>query len=146
MSVRCFFPHSNLSQTTVVSAQDKSQRASHEIFSKLISTLSALVHLDCESPKIPFFGGSWYVCCAIRAFRHNPSPFKVKGRITICRFHDSFASKFHVYFVKRTPLFMIILVFPLVRQKLRRKASVGPLPPLKCTVNINSLHFNVLAF
>jgi hypothetical protein len=47
MPVCRFFTYSDLSQTTVVSAQDKSQRASHEIFSKLVSTLSALIHLDC---------------------------------------------------------------------------------------------------
>jgi hypothetical protein len=116
------------------------------MFSKLISTLSALIHLDGESPKVPFFCGSGHVRFAIRTFRHNPSPFKVKGRITIYHFHDGFASKFHVHFVKRTPLFVTILVSLLVRQKLRRKDSVGPLPRLKCTVNINSLHFNVLAF
>jgi hypothetical protein len=59
--VRRFFPPSNPSQTTVVSAQNKSQHASHEIFSKLISTFSALEHLDYESPKVPFFCGSWRV-------------------------------------------------------------------------------------
>lgn len=58
MPICRFFAHFNLSQTTVVRAQNKSQRASHEIFSKLISTLSALIHLDCESPKVPCFCGS----------------------------------------------------------------------------------------
>ncbi len=125
--VRRFFPRSDFSQTTVVCAQDKSQRASHEIFSKLISTFGAFIHLDCESPKVPFFCGSWRVRCAIRTFRHNSSPFRVMGKIAIYHFHDTFASKFHVYLVKRTPLFMTILVFLLIRQKLRREVSGGPL-------------------
>jgi hypothetical protein len=94
--VRRFFPHSNLSQTTVVSAQDKSQRASHEIFSKLISTLSALIHLDSEPPKVPFFCGSWRVRFAVRTFWHNLPPFKVRGKITIYHFHNAFASKSHL--------------------------------------------------
>jgi hypothetical protein len=81
--VRRFFPHSNLSQTAVVRAQDKAQRAFHEIFSKLVSTFSALVHLDCESPKVPFFGGSGRVRCAIRTFWHNFPLFKVVDKITI---------------------------------------------------------------
>jgi len=91
-----FFPHSDLSQTTVVCAQDKSQRASHEIFSKLVSTFSTLVHLDCELPKVPCFCGSWYVCCAIRTFWHDLPPFKVIDKITIYHFHNFFAGKPYV--------------------------------------------------
>ena len=82
-------------------AQDKSQRVSHEIFSKLVSTFSALVHLDCELPKVPCFCGSRRVCCAIRTFWHNLPPFKVMGKITIYHFHDAFASKSHVPLAKR---------------------------------------------
>ena len=76
-------------------AQDKSQRASHEIFSKLISTFSAFIHLDCESPKVPLFCGSWHVRFTIRTLWHKLPPFKVIGKITIYHFHDAFASKSH---------------------------------------------------
>jgi len=99
--VRRFFPHSNLSQTTIVRAQDKSQRAFHEIFSKLVSTFSALVHLDCESPEVPCFCGSWRVRCAIRRFWHNLPPFKVIGKITIYHFYGAFASKSHLLLAVR---------------------------------------------
>lgn len=71
MSVRRFFARSDLSQTAAVSAQNKSQLISHEISSELISTLGALVHLDCESPKIPCLCDSWYVRFAIRTFWHD---------------------------------------------------------------------------
>ena len=82
MSVRCFFCHSYLSQTTVVRAQHKLQRAFLEIFSKLISTFSAFVHLDFESAKVPFFIGHLCVRCAIRTFWHNFPPSLVIGTIT----------------------------------------------------------------
>jgi hypothetical protein len=91
--VRRFFPHSNLSQTTIVSAQNKSQRASHEIFSKLVSTLRALIHLDCKSPKVPLFHASRHVRFAIRTSWHNLPPFKVIDSITIYHFHYAFTSK-----------------------------------------------------
>jgi len=83
MPVRCFFAHSYLSQTTVVRAQHKLQRAFLEIFSKLISTFSAFVHFDFESPKLPFFIGPLRVRYAIRTFWHNFPPSRVIGTITI---------------------------------------------------------------
>jgi hypothetical protein len=83
MSVRCFFCRSDLSQTTVVRAQHKSQRIFFEIFSKLVSAFSAFVHLDSESPKVPFFIGTLRVRCTIRTFRHNFPPSRVIGKITI---------------------------------------------------------------
>ena len=94
--VRRFFPHFDLSKSTVVSAQNKSQRASHEIFSKLISAFSAFVHFDFESPKVPFFIGSLCVRFAVRTFWHNLPPFKVMGKITIYHFYGAFASKSHL--------------------------------------------------
>jgi hypothetical protein len=69
MPIRCFFAHSDLSQATVVCAQDKFQSVFFEVFSKLISTFSAFVHLDPESSKVPFLIGYLHVCCTIRAFR-----------------------------------------------------------------------------
>ena len=84
-----------------MSAQDKSQRAFQEIFSKLVSTFSALVHLDCELPKVPCLCGSWYVCCAIRTFWHDFPLFKVIGKITIYHFHGTFASKSHALLAMR---------------------------------------------
>ncbi len=100
MPVCRFFAHSNLSQTTVVCAQNKSQRASHEIFSELVSAFSALIHLDCESPKGPCFCGPWYVSCTIRAFWHDLPPFKIIGEITIYHFNKAFASKSQLQLAK----------------------------------------------
>jgi len=83
MPVLGFFCRSNLSQTTVVCAQHKLQRAFLEILSKLISTFSALIHLDPEPAKSPFFIGPLRVRCAIRTFWHNFLPSRVIGTITI---------------------------------------------------------------
>ena len=110
MPVRRFFSRSDFSQTTVVSTQNKSQRASHEIFSKLISTLSALIHLDCESPKVPCFCGSWYVRCAIRTLWHSFPPFKVVDKITIYHFHNAFASKSHLLLTMRAHCHRILAI------------------------------------
>jgi len=110
MPVRRFFPHSDLSQTTVVRTQNKSQRASHEIFSKLISTFSALIHLDCESPKVPCFCGFWRVCFAIWTLWHNFPLFKVIGKITIYHFHGIFASKSHVLLAMRAHCHRILAI------------------------------------
>jgi hypothetical protein len=81
--VRGFFCRSNLSQTTVVCAQHKLQRAFLEIFSKLISTFSALVHLDPEPAKGPFFIRPVLVRCTIRTSWHNFLPSRIIGTITI---------------------------------------------------------------
>jgi len=89
VSVHRFFPYSDFSQATVVRAQNKSQRASHVIFSKLISTFSALVHLDCESPKVPCFCGSWRVRCVIRTLWHNFPLLEVIRKIAIYDFDRS---------------------------------------------------------
>ena len=78
--------------------QHKSQGAFLEIFSKLISTFSAFVHFDFESPKFPFFVGSLRVRCTIRAFWHDFPPSSVIGKIVIYRFRDTFASNFIVLF------------------------------------------------
>ena len=89
MSVRCFFAHSDLSQATVVCAQNEFQSVFFEVFSKLIPAFGAFIHLDSESSKVPFFIGSLHVCCAIRTFRQNFPPFRVIGRIpNIYHFHD----------------------------------------------------------
>jgi hypothetical protein len=93
-----------------VRAQNKSQRASHEIFSKLISTFGALVHLYCESAKVPFFCGPWYVKCAIRAFWHNLPPFKVIGKITIYHFHNAFAGKSDLLLAMRAHCHRILAI------------------------------------
>jgi hypothetical protein len=98
--VRRFFPHFNLSQSTIVSAQNKSQRASHEIFSKLISSFSAFVPLDSESSIIQFFYGPLRVRFAIRTFWHNFPPFRVLCKITIYIMHTFFASKLRVLLAK----------------------------------------------
>jgi hypothetical protein len=88
--VRCFFCHSDLSQATVVCAQNKLQRVFLEVFSKLISTFSALIHLDPESSKVPFLIGSLHVRCAIRTFRQNSAPLRVIGKIpNIYHFHNT---------------------------------------------------------
>jgi hypothetical protein len=69
--VRCFFAHSDSSQTPVVGAQHKFQCISHEVFPELISTFGAFVHLDSELPKVPFFIGLLRVRFAIRTFWHH---------------------------------------------------------------------------
>jgi hypothetical protein len=98
MPVHGFFCRSNLSQTTVVCAQHKLHRVFLEVFSKLVSTFSAFVHLDSESPKGPFFIGSLCVRCAIRTFWHEFPTSSVIGKIAIYRFRDTFASNFIVLF------------------------------------------------
>ena len=63
--VRGFFPHSNLCQTNVVNAQNESQRAFHEIFSKLVSTFSVTLPARVRNkPPLPehlrHAGGPWF--------------------------------------------------------------------------------------
>jgi hypothetical protein len=98
LSVRCFFAHSDLSQATVVCAQNKFQSVFFEVFSKLISTFSAFVHLDSESSKVPFFIGYLHVCCAVRTFRQNFPPSRAIGRIpNIYNFPDTSPVNFTCY-------------------------------------------------
>jgi hypothetical protein len=74
------------------------------------STFSALVHLDCESPKVPCYCGSWRVRRAIRTFWHNLPPFKVIGKITIYHFHNAFASKSQVLLAMRARCHRILAI------------------------------------
>jgi len=110
MPIRRFFPHSDLSQTTVVRAQHKLQGASLEMFSELISTFSAFVHSYFESAKVPFFCGSGRVRCAIRTFWHSFPLFEVIGEITIYHFHGTFASKSHLLLAMRARCHRILAI------------------------------------
>jgi len=111
MSVLGFFCRSNLSQTTVVCAQHKLHRVFLEIFSKLISTFSTFVHLDFESPKLPFFIGSLRVRCAIRTFWHEFPTSLVIGKIAIYRFHDALLAR---YKYARFPQYSLIFAMKVV--------------------------------
>lgn len=81
MPVRCFFAYSDLSQATVVCAQNKFQSVFFEVFSKLISAFSALIHLDSESSKVPI--PYWDFACVLcnSDISANSSPLIVIGKI-----------------------------------------------------------------
>jgi hypothetical protein len=83
-------------------AQHKLQRAFLEIFSKLISTFSALVHLDPESPKGPFFIRPLRVRCTIRTSWHLITFQSHRHNYYICYFHGTLISRFHFLLAKRT--------------------------------------------